>query len=388
MTMDDAQQQLRTQWTHLIALTAAHFVLDCFPGLMHTVLPAFQESFGLSVAAGGILLTVFLVSANGIQVLIGHMRAEQDKPLFLYIGLLLTCLILLFWVVPAGGLALLWLSIISIGCGAGVGMTHPEALKGIHRLDRISSAVSSSVFMAGGVIGFAVGGWGSTYLFGRWGFASLIPFCAVSVVVLVIVMVLGIRLAVERDEPARRTLRQHEKPLPFWLIMAIATLAACSSQTLTWIVPQRISEIGSSLTIGGLAVSMFSLSGGVGGIVVSRHASRHGEMKLIVRMLMCGIPFIIAYLLLMQHTWAVALLFVGGFFCFGAYPLMVSAARHSEGPNLGRRMGLIVGGIWLAACVLPMLLGPVAEHFGTVPILFCVPVGFVLSLLLAIRSKV
>lgn len=385
--MDDTEQQLRIQWIHLAALTAAHFVLDCFPGLMHTVLPAFQESFGLSVAKGGVLLTVFLVSANGIQVLIGHLRPEQDKPLFLYAGLLLTCMILLFWVVPSGGLALVWLSVISVACGAGVGMTHPEALKGIHRLDLIPSAISSSIFMAGGVIGFAVGGWGSTYLFQLWGFASLIPFCAVSVVILLVIMLLGVRLAVERDEATRRTLRQHETPLPFWLIMAIATLAACSAQTLTWIVPQRISEIGSGLTVGGLAVSMFSLAGGVGGIVVSRYARRHGEMRLIIWMLAAGIPFIIAYLFLMHYTWAVGLLFVGGFFCFGAYPLMVSAARHSEGPNLGRRMGLIVGGIWLVACVLPMLLGPVAEHFGTVPILFCVPVGFVLSLGLAIKGK-
>jgi MFS family permease len=241
--------------------------------------------------------------------------------------------------------------------------------------------------MAGGVIGFAVSGWSSTWLFSRWGFAGLIPFCAASVIALTVILCLGIKLAVERDEPGRRTLRQHEKPLPFRLILAIATLSACSSQTLTWILPQRLSEIGANLTAGGLAVSMFSLSGGIGGIVVSRHARRHGEMKLMVRMLICGTPFIVAYLLLMQYHWSAALLFVGGFFCFGAYPLMISAARHSEGPNLGRRMGLIVGGIWLVACVLPMLLGPIAEHFGTAPILFCVPVGFVLSLLLAMVSQ-
>ena len=70
MTMRQAQETYRRQWGQLLALTGAHFVADCFPGLMHTVLPAFQSSFKLSMAAGGVLLTVFLVATNGIQVLI------------------------------------------------------------------------------------------------------------------------------------------------------------------------------------------------------------------------------------------------------------------------------------------------------------------------------
>ncbi len=361
-------------------------MMDSFPGLMHTVLPAFQNSFQLSVAAGGVLLTVFLVSANGIQVLIGHIRPEEDRPLLLYAGLLLVCVIGLFAVIPPGKMSLLWLCLISIACGAGVGMTHPEMLKAIHRLDRISSAVSSTVFMAGGVVGFAFSGWASTHLFERYGFWSLAPFCGVSVVMLFVFATIGIRLAVERDEPARKAGQQNIETVSFWMIMLIATLSACSTQVLVWIVPQRIEELGLELTFGGIAVSMFSLAGGVGGIMMARLAVRYGEFRLIRWMLAAGIPFMVAYLFFLPQRWSPVLIFAGGFFCFGAYPLMVSAARHCEGLNLGRRMGLIVGGIWLFACVLPMLMGPFAKHFGTLPILFCVPLGFVLSLLLAMKT--
>lgn len=385
--MRQGHEIYRKQWGQLLALSGAHFVADCFPGLMHTVLPAFQSSFKLSMAAGGILLTVFLVAANGIQVLIGHLRAEEERPLFLYLGMILACVILLFGVVSPDRMPLLWLSLISLLCGAGVGMSHPEALKAIHRLDGISSAVSSSVFMAGGVMGFAFSGWISTYLYQWYGMKFLAPFCAASIFAMLVMIALRVRLAVERDEAVRQAKWEQSQPVSFWLIMAIATLGACSAQTLSWIVPQRISELGADLTLGGLAVSMFSLAGGVGGIVMSRKAHRLGEMVMIRRMLMTGIPFVTAYLFWMQYRWAVGLLFVGAFFCFGAYPIMVSAARHSKGPNLGRRMGLIVGGIWLVACLLPMLLGPVAEHWGTLPIVFCVPVGFVLALFLTMKTK-
>lgn len=385
--METVRGNSRKQWTQLLVLTGAHFVLDSFPGLMHTVLPAFQQSFELSVAAGGILLTVFLVSANGIQVLIGHIRPEEDRPLLLYSGLLLTCAIGLFAVVPPGGMSLLWLCLISIVSGVGVGIAHPEMLKAIHRLDRISSAVSSTVFMAGGVVGFAFSGWVSTHLFERYAFWSLAPFCVASIVMLLVVLAAGIRLAVERDEPARKAAQLKSEPISFRMILAIATLSVCSVQVMAWIVPQRIEELGLDLTFGGVAISMFSLAGGVGGIVMARFAAKHGELRLIRWMLAAGIPFMVAYLFFLPERWSPVLIFAGGFFCFGAYPLMVSLARHCEGPNLGRRMGLIVGGIWLVACVLPMLLGPVVDHWGTLPILLCVPVGFVLSLVLAFKPE-
>ncbi len=385
--MDSLRQKYKKQWVCLVALTAAHFVTDAFPGLMHTLLPAFQESFGFSMAAGGVLLTVFLIAANGIQVLIGHLRSEQERPLFMYAGMLLVCTILLFSLISPGNYALPGLLLISLVCGTGIGMTHPEFLRSIHRLDRISPAVSSAVFMGGGVAGFALSGWLSTWLYPRIGMRSLLPFCGASILVLLITVRLKIRLAVERDEPGRQQAQEDREQLSFPLIMTVATLAACSAQTLTWIIPQRLEELGGHLTTGGLGVSMFSLAGGLGGIFMARQAHRDGELKLITRMLLCGIPFLIAYLFLVQFAWSVVLIFFGGFFCFGTYPLMVSSARYAGGLNLGGRMGLMVGGIWLVACLLPMLLGPVANRFGTGPILFCVPVGYIISLALALRQR-
>lgn len=387
LTMNEPSQQFRAQWTQLVVLTAAHAVWDTFAGLMHTVLPALQESFGFSVAAGGVLLTVFLIAANIIQLVVGHVRPNRDKPFFLYLGTALTCVIIFFRVVPAGTASLLWLMLISIGCGAGLGITHPEALRAIHRLNRISSAVSSSVFIAGGVVGFSIGGWASTYLFKAWGFAGLVPFCAVSVLTLAAIRIFGIRLAVEADADQSRSTIPPQDQIPFWRIMAIAILAACSVQILMWILPQHLSACGADLTLGGRTVSLFSLAGGAGGILMSRYAQRDGELKLIRRMLLCGIPFIIAYLFLIRYAWAVGLLCAGGFFCFGTYPLMVSVGRSCAGLNLGGRMGLIVGGVWLAAGVFPLLLGPVADRFGTPAVLFCVPLGFVLSLVLTLKTK-
>jgi FSR family fosmidomycin resistance protein-like MFS transporter len=381
------QDERRRQWGQLLALTAAHFVLDSVPGLMHTVLPGFQESFQLTVASGATLLTVFLVAANGVQVLIGHIRPKADRPLFLHTGFVLVCAIALFAVVPPGGSALFWLCLISAVCGVGVGMTHPESLRAVHRLDRISSAVGSSVFMFGGVAGFAFGGWISTHLYAKYELRSLIPFCIASIVALLVIIFFRIRLATEKDKSEISQTHSDVSTPSIWLVVAMATLVAGSMTVFAWIVPQHVRQLGIDLTMGGLSVSVLSISGGVGALVMSQWAGRIGELKMVRWMLAAGIPFITGYLFLIPHRWALVLLFVGGCCCFGVYPILVSIARRCKGANLGQRMGWIVGGVWLIACGLPMLLGPFAKHFGTAPVLFCIPIGFVLSLILSVVSK-
>ena len=378
----NTHSRLRSPWAQLIALSFAHFAVDCFPGLMHTVLPAIQERFAMSVQGGAVLLTVFLIAANGIQVVIGHLRAEKETPLFLYIGLLLATTIVLFSFVPAGPGAMPAALAVAIACAVGIGITHPEALRAVHRIDGIHSALSSSIFMAGGVGGFAVGSWASTYLFQWWGFWGQLPFCGLAVLGLAAVRLTGVRLAVE----ATPTLRKHaaqETDVPFWPVMAIATMSAIGAQVMVWLIPQHLSLIGAKLSLGGIGVGMFSLAGGVGGIVMSRTAARRGEAAAAAVMLGLGVPFIAAYLGLMRYNWAPAIMFVGGFFCYGAYPILVSLARRSRGPRLGQRMGLIVGGIWLTACLFPMLLGPLVKRIGAKPVLMAVPVIFVVSGLMA-----
>jgi FSR family fosmidomycin resistance protein-like MFS transporter len=375
----------RHQWRQLIILTAGHFVLDMFPGMMHTVLPALQKSFGLTVTSGAVLLTIFLVASNAIQVVIGHLRPQSEKPLFLYGGIVLTCSILLFGLVPSGAGALLWLSVISLAAGGGVGMSHPEGLRAVHRLDGITAAVSSSVFMGGGVFGFAFGGLCSTYLYEKYGVMGLTPLCGLSGAVLLAMMLSGVKLAVDRAHPAAVRASDDERQTPFWAIMGMAMLVTGSVQVLMWIVPQHIEQIGAKLTEGGRTVSLFTLAGGIGGIGWARSAARRGELKTIIMMLSAGVPFVFVYLGLMRFGGlSAAALAAGGFFCFGVYPIMVSLARKSRGPNLGRRMGLIVGGIWLAACILPLVLGPLAQRWGTGWILYSVPAGFTGALLMAI----
>jgi FSR family fosmidomycin resistance protein-like MFS transporter len=366
------------QWAILLALTAGHFVVDCFPGTMHTLLPEIQKEFHFNLSSGATLLMFFLVAANGVQVAMGHLRPDKTRPLFLYLGLacslFLCCLTLLphrqssFWPL----VAMLFI------CGLGVGMTHPEFLRSVHTLDKISSAVSTSVFMCGGVGGFAFGGWVATGLVQKWGFSMLWYFCGVSIVTGVVLLLLRIRLAQESQETDTVPVLSG-RAVPFWPLYITTVVAGSASSLLVWAIPQALDKAGFDLTFGGFSVMLFSLAGGIGGMLASRRAARKGELLMCVWMLAAGAPIGFLYPGLMTHRGSAALIAVVGLLCYGAYPLMVSMARQSRGGNLGNRMGLIVGGTWLIAGFVPRLMAPLAQKISLEFVLFLAPVGYLVA---------
>jgi FSR family fosmidomycin resistance protein-like MFS transporter len=378
ISIADSNEPVSRQWVILLALTAGHFVVDCFPGTMHTLLPQIQKEFQFNLSSGATLLMYFLLAANGVQVLMGHLRPNKTRPLFIYIGLacslFLCCLTLLprqassFW--PMVGMLFI--------CGLGVGMTHPEFLRSVHTLDKISSAVSTSVFMAGGVTGFAFGGWVATGLVQKWGFSMLWYFCVVSVVMGLVLLLLRIRLSKESQESDTAPVSSG-CAVPLWPLYFTAVVAGSASSLLVWAIPQALDKAGFNLTFGGFSTMLFSLAGGLGGMLVSRHAACKGELKICAWMLAAGVPFGFLYPAQSMYRPSAAQVAVMGFLCYGTYPLMVSMARQCRGGNLGSRMGLIVGGTWLISGFVPRLMAPVAQKTSLEFVLFLAPIGYLVA---------
>ena len=372
------------QWAQLFSLAFSHFVVDLFPGMLHSTLPAVQTHFGFGVARGGIILTSYLLVSNGIQLLTGHLRENRSRPFFIYLGLMLAAVLCLLNILPAQPSVLPAVIALSVISAAGTGIVHPEGLRGIHTLDKIPPAVSTSVFMACGILGFATGGYTSTALVEKFGMKGIYVFALCSFLSIVLVALLKIRLAVESKSENNTQASGEKIQPPFVLIMMMATFAAISTAVMVWLLPQRLHQLGFELTFGGLTVMFFSLAGGVGSFLWAAVAHKKGELKTAYTVLVVGLPFFIAYDMLIRHKAAVWLLFIASFCCFGAYPLMVTLGRYAKGLTLGRRMGLIVGGTWLISSVFPMIMAPIAERIGMQTILVCANIGYLLSAVLGL----
>ncbi len=378
--MTTKNRQLALQWAQLTALAAVHFLADVFPGMMHSVLPGIQAEFGLSIVLGGVLLGVFNFSSNWGQVLTGHMRAERTTPLFMYLGLMFAAVICLLAVLPREVESFPWMLALALVAGGGIAIIHPEALRAIHGLDRISPATSTAVFMIGGILGFALGGRYCTELVAHFGgVKGLFPLAACPILCIPIVLFLKVRLAVEPAGESDSHSGRDQSRLSFWPIMVMATLAGISTCTIVWIVPQKLDLDGFELTFGGYSLMMFSLGGGAGAFFWATAANRFGDLLCTLVSIVLGVFLMAGYSVLISHRPAVWLLFVASFCAFGSYPLMVSIARGASGPRFGRRMALMVGGTWGIASLFPMVLAPVAKHYGARTILSWSPAGYALA---------
>ncbi len=366
-------------WMHLFVLASVHFFIDVFASMLPAILPVIRAEFSLSLSMGGLVMAVMYLTCNGVQPLIGHLRANKRKPLFLYLGLILGSVICLLGALPRGGGAFGGMILLAVVSGFGIAIVHPEGLRGVHRLRLIPPAVSTAVFMAGGFLGFASGGVVSAFLVSRFGLQGLYPLMLCPVIGIVMVLLLRVRLAVERTAYNKDAVQQGKNFLPFRLIFAMAVPAAVSTTIIASLLPTVLNELGFGLTFGGLSATMFGLGGAVGSFVWAHVAHKKGELKCLVAALFLAIPFLAVYLVFINSGMAIWMLFGAGFWAISAYILMITLSRQAAGLNLGQRMGFMVGGTWALAYVVFMALLPVAERFGSVVILKFSPLGYVLS---------
>jgi FSR family fosmidomycin resistance protein-like MFS transporter len=363
----------------LFVLAAVHFLIDMFASMLPAILPAIRTEFELSLSRGGLVLIALLMTSNGVQPLVGHMRADKRRPLLLHFGLILAVGICFLGALPRTENAFPVMILLAVVGGSGIAIVHPEALRAVHRLKRISPAVSTAVFMAGGFLGFASGGAVSAYLVSHYGMSGLYPLALCPIIGIVLVIFLRVRLAVERKTYDKDVSVIGEDRLSFWLIMTMAIPAAISTIILMSLLPTALNELGFELTFGGLSTTMYGLGGAAGSFVWAGIARKKGELKCIIATLFLVVPFLAIYFVFIDHKAAIWILFCAGFCAVAAYVLMITLSRNAAGLNLGQRMGFMVGGTWALANIVLMVFLPVAERFGTDVVLKFVPLGYLLS---------
>ncbi|MFC1677817.1 MFS transporter [Planctomycetota bacterium] len=380
-----SEKNYKFQWAQLLTLTAIHFLIDMTGGMLPALLPKIREKFGLTLTAGVAILTVLNIACNLGQILTGHTRATKTNPLLLPLGLFLSASLCWIAVVSQSATAFAILNVIVVVTGVGIAIMHPESLRAIHGLDKISPAMSTAVFMSGGFIGFASGGLVATSLVSWLGWSGMFFILISPAVGISLIKLFKIRLAVENDS-ARSSVDPEQNRYPFSLVMAMAIPLAAGSTILIALLPTRLAEFGFTLVFGGYPALLLGVGAAVGSFFWAAVANRKGALVSSIIALLTGLPFLIAYLALIKFQVAIILLFATGFCSTAAYPMVVTMARHAVGFNLGRRMGFIVGGSWGAGSVILMLVTFIAEKFGmTVQhILLTTPVCYLLSAIIAI----
>ena len=363
----------------LFVLALVHFTADMMGNFLPSIMPAVQDFFKISLMMGtGILFAYYFVH-NGLQVFIGHLRQDKNRPLFLPIGICL-CGALCFISILTGIRFAYPLILIGAVIGAsGIAMMHTEGLRALHSLTALPPSVSTAYFMCGGFLGAAFGQWASALLVEKQGLKGLLWLLPLPVIVLVLFRIFRIRLAV--DDGRNENNNGDEERYPFVQVFSMALVSAVGAFMLLWFVPQRLNELGFSLGFGGFSLMMFTLASAAGSFYWGRLAHRKGHLSCTLYALSVNLPLIILYLALIDKAWAVVFISVIGFFGAGAYVVMVTMARQAVGLKIGQRMGLLVGGTWAVAGAVALV---VAKFLNSAMLLNLSPVCYIISLIIGL----
>ncbi len=360
---------------------------DIFAGLLVVIMPAIQDRFGISMGVGITLIAVMHLTCNFVQVGVGHLRENRPKPLLLPIGLVLIGFVCCIAALPEAPVSA-WLSVpFIILTAVGIALAHPELLRALHFINKIPPAFTSSIFLNAGYLGYAFGGFIGALLISLFGFNGLYLLAVLPVVSLVVTYSARLKLAVENASEDDETNRYKVEQVNFGVVMAMGICATVAPTLLCAMIPQELSRLGFELTFGGVAVMCLTSGSVVGTFFWSFMAHKKSELFACSIALPAGVPFLIGYLMLIDHRAAVVLLFVTGFCSGSAYPLIVTLARYAKGFNLGRRMGFIIGGAWGTSSVILLMTGSFAEKYGIMPVLWITPGFYVLCGLIAIYAK-
>jgi len=357
------------QWINLGAAAFLHAVSDAFAGLLPVAMPAICEHFNLGKARGIWLLGIFGIVCNWGQVLVGHLRPAKQRPLFAPVGLILLGAMCFVGFLPTGEKAWLLLCALVAATGLGVAFTHPEGLRIAHGLTSLPDAMTTTVFLQGGFVGFSCGGVAAGIVLERAGLRAMTAFTVGPALALVLLYLFRLQLAAESKGDRALATADADGKLSFWAVMLMAVPTATATAAIMSLLPTQGKEIGFGLSYGGTAIALISIGGAAGSFLWAALSRRRDPLICCALALIVGVPFLAAYQLLVDRAWAVWLLLPGGLGSAGAFPLLVYLARHARGLNLGGRMALVIGGSWGVAGLVLMGLGGIAESLGVRAIL-------------------
>ena len=357
----------------LAVLTAVHFMVDMLSGTLPGFLPVLLEKYTLSIGMGTVLLTLCAFSSNTIQLWAGTLRKSATRPLLPQTGLLLGCIICFIGLIPAGAGAMWMLTALVLILGVGVALVHPEGLRAVCAIDgtAISPAVATSIFMLSGFLGYAAGPLIGGTLVEFAGFPGLFLLIIPALLLVLFLSTLRLRLAKDGAGAKNAPRLPGGDILTFKEVFLVATLINTGCTVIQGLLPTCLNEAhGFSLAFGGLSAMLFGAGAGAGALTTSFLIRRFHVIKCILWEITAGLP----------------LLFLAGALVGAGFPQLVVLARTApNGPSLGARMGLIVGGTWGVAGLLLLGVGFLADRIGIQSALFVSPAAFLAVLLITLR---
>ena len=337
----------------LLPLALGHFCVDSYAGMLAPMVPLLQERLGLSLAATATIGAVMAFS-NLSQPILGLLGDRMRRRTLVPAGVLLAALCMpLMAVTPSFGLTL---AVIAAG-GLGVAAFHPQSFVIAADLSGARRAFGIALYVFAGTIGLATTPTWLTFAVDAFG-AGVLPLATLPGVAAAVAIWRRVPLAADpaQDHGWRAVGAQIAAGLrPLASILAVVVLRNVTFLGFNLFIAVLNRDRGMGLAAGGIALSIYNLSGVLASLGVGRIADRTDPKPLVWGSLAAAAPFLCAYALVPGPA-ALLLLAAGGGLLGSSTSVMVALAQQAAPGQRALASSLPLGLSWgLASLTLPLL---------------------------------
>ncbi|WP_177765564.1 MFS transporter [Flavobacterium sp. I3-2] len=152
-TQSPSNNQSKTAYSILIAISFAHFLNDMLQGVIPAIYPRLETEFKLSLGQIGMITLCYQLAASLLQPVVGAYTDKYPKPYSQIFGMAFT-LIGILSLANAGSYEWILVSVVLVGIGSSV--FHPESSRVAFMASGGKRSFAQSVFQIGGNMGTAL----------------------------------------------------------------------------------------------------------------------------------------------------------------------------------------------------------------------------------------
>lgn len=366
-------------------MAGAHLVNDSYAYVLPALLPLLLGKLGIGLGLAGLLVTLYQASSSFAQPVFGHLSDRGGRTRWMaWTGVALSgAAAALLGLAPSFAAV----AIALLAGGLGTALYHPiSAALVAGSVPQRSRGRWMSVYISAGNFGLPLGPFFIGVILSTIGLDGSWLLAVPALVLAVLVWRLGPRPPSHPPSPIplRTVLRANRRMLA-GLISVSATRAWATALMISFL-PVYATTRGASVVEAARLLTLYLLSGAIGGLVGGWLADRAGRDRVIVASLLAAAPFCV--LLATQERVGAAFVLAtiaSGMLINGSFVVLAVRGQESMPGSLGMVSGLMLGlSIGLGGlAVAPMAL--VAERAGIAPV-FVVAGGLSIACALLMRA--
>lgn len=376
----------------IFVLSLGHMVNDCYSNVIPPLLPLLQQTYGLSYALSGFIMTVYTITSSVIQPVFGYIADRHGRRWLIAFSVLwISFFMSLVGVVSYLGLddksAYLVILVIVGLAGFGSSAYHPQASSMVPRISGSRKGVGMSIFSAGGNLGYAIMPLLAVPVVQLWGLGGTVVLFVPGLLAAVLLQRYAPEAPQSKVKPSLRDLWADIRAV--WKPLSVITGIVCTRAWLFFglitFLPLYLAAQGEPPETAGLHLFIILLFGAIGTLLGGWASDRYGRKFVIALSLILTGPLVFLALST-SGILGWALMALAGLALLASFSPAVLFAQGLIPRKQGMASGIILGFAIGIGGLGVSVTGAIADAYGigtgTYSLIALPVVGFLLTLLL------